>query len=345
MRFIKPNVNINFIGIRHIAYLVSGLMILAGLVSMVIHKGPRYGIDFTGGTLIQVKFQSEVKIDDIKTGLTKLNFGSASVQTIGELGTPEYLIRTEISKETGDNFTEKLQKILSEATGKTAEIRRVEMVGPQVGKDLQQKAFLAIYYSLLLIAIYISGRFEFKWMVSAAMAGALFGLVYFLSVFSVSMAIITGIALAITLALFWFLRLQYAMGAIVALIHDVSITVGLFSIFNKEITLPIVAAILTIIGFSLNDTIIVFDRIRENQKKLSRLSFESMINKSINETLSRTILTSGTVLITVVALFFLGGDIIHDFAFAMIAGVVVGTYSSIYIASPILLIFSNREKS
>jgi preprotein translocase subunit SecF len=345
MRFIKPDVNINFIGIRHIAYLVSCLMILAGIVSLVMHKGPRYGIDFTGGTLIQVKFQSEVKINDIKTGLAQLNFGTASVQTIGEHGTPEYLIRTEISKETGDNFTEKLQKNLSEATGKTAEIRRVEMVGPQVGKDLQEKAFLAIYYSLLLIAIYISGRFEFKWMVSAAMAGALFGLVYFLSVFSVSMAIITGIALAITLALFWFLRLQYAMGAIVALIHDVSITVGLFSIFNKEITLPIIAAILTIIGYSLNDTIIVFDRIRENQKKLSRLSFESMINKSINETLSRTILTSGTVLITVVALFFLGGDIIHDFAFAMIAGVVVGTYSSIYIASPILLIFTNREKS
>jgi preprotein translocase subunit SecF len=345
MRFIKPDINIDFIGKRNIAFLISGLLILISLASLAIHKGPRYGIDFSGGTLIQVKFLSDVKISDIKTGLGQLNFGAASVQTFGEHGTHEYLIRTDIPKETGDNFTEKLRKMLFDATGKEVEIRRVEMVGPQVGKDLQEKALLAIYYCLLLIAIYISGRFEFKWMVSGVMAATLMGLVYFLSLFNVSTAILISVALLITIVLFWFLKLPYAMGAIVAIVHDVAITVGLFSLFDKEFTLPIIAALLTIIGYSLNDTIIVFDRIRENQKKLSRLSYESMINKSINETLSRTVLTSGTTLVVVGALVLLWGDILHYFAFAIIAGIAVGTYSSIYVASPMLLVFANREKS
>jgi preprotein translocase subunit SecF len=153
-----------------------------------------------------------------------------------------------------------------------------------------------------------------------------------------------GAALIVTLFLFWFLELKYAMGAIVALIHDVVITVGLFSILDKEFTLPIIAALLTIIGYSLNDTIIVFDRIRENLKRYHKNPLEFIINKSVNETLSRTILTSMTTLAVVVVLFALGGGIIHDFAFALIVGVLIGTYSSIYVASPILLAWHGRGR-
>jgi len=161
---------------------------------------------------------------------------------------------------------------------------------------------------------------------------------------SVSVPYLIAAALLVSLALFWFLNLKYAMGAIVALIHDVTITVGIFSICNKEFTLPIIAALLTIIGYSLNDTIIVFDRIRENLIKYHKNPLEIVINRSVNETLSRTILTSGTTLIVVVALFVLGGGIIHDFAFALLVGIIVGTYSSIYVASPILLAWNVRGK-
>jgi preprotein translocase subunit SecF len=218
------------------------------------------------------------------------------------------------------------------------------MVGPQVGKDLREKALFAMFYALLLIAIYISGRFELKWILSGVMAGVLMGAVYLLSIFNVSVPFLIAAALIVTLFLFWFLELKYAMGAIVALIHDVTITVGIFSLFGKEFTLPIIAALLTIIGYSLNDTIIVFDRIRENLRKYHKNPLEVVINKSVNETLSRTILTSGTTLVVVVTLFVMGGGIIHDFAFAMMIGIIVGTYSSIYVASPILLAWKVRGK-
>ena len=201
-----------------------------------------------------------------------------------------------------------------------------------------------MFYALLFIAIYISGRFEFKWVLSGVMAGVLMGAVYLLSIFDVSVPFLIVTALVVTLVLFWVLNLKYAMGAIVALIHDVTITVGLFSLFNKEFTLPIIAALLTIIGYSLNDTIIVFDRIRENLRKYQKNPLEIVINRSVNETLSRTLLTSGTTLVVVVALFVLGGGIIHDFAFAMLVGIVVGTYSSIYVASPILLFWKTSGK-
>jgi len=218
------------------------------------------------------------------------------------------------------------------------------MVGPQVGKDLREKALFAMFYSLLFITIYISGRFEFKWISSGIMAAALMSSVYFLSFINVSIPILITAALILALILFWFLNLKYAMGAIVAIIHDVIITVGIFSIFDKEFTLPIIAALLTIIGYSLNDTIIVFDRIRENLKKYRKKPLDFTINKSINETLSRTILTSLTTITVVIALFVMGGGIVHDFAFAMIVGILIGTYSSIYIASPILLIWQRSGK-
>jgi preprotein translocase subunit SecF len=201
-----------------------------------------------------------------------------------------------------------------------------------------------MFYALLFITIYISGRFELKWIISGVVAAALIGAVYISSIFHVSIPFLIGAALIVSLILFWFLELKYAMGAIVALIHDVTITVGIFSIFGKEFTLPVIAALLTIIGYSLNDTIIVFDRIRENIRKHHKQPLNFVINRSINETLSRTILTSLTTLIVVVALFILGGGIIHDFAFALMVGIVVGTYSSIYVASPILLAWQNRGK-
>jgi len=176
------------------------------------------------------------------------------------------------------------------------------------------------------------------------MAGSLMGAVYFLSLFNVGVAFLIGAAVIVTLILFWFLKLKYAMGAIVALIHDITITVGIFSICDKEFSLPIIAALLTIIGYSLNDTIVIFDRIRENLRKYHKNTLEVVINRSINETLSRTILTSLTTLFVVVTLFALGGGIIHDFAFAMIVGVLIGTYSSIFVASPILLAWQKHGK-
>jgi preprotein translocase subunit SecF len=302
------------------------------------------GIHFQGGTLIQVKFVAPVEIDAIKSGLREIGLGKSSVQEFGDQGTNEYLIRTDGSVMTTEGFTTDLQKALASATGSELEMRRVEMVGPQVGQDLREKALFAMFYALLFITIYISGRFELKWMISGIMAAALIGAVYIFTLLNVSIPWLIVGALIVTLVLFWFLELKYAMGAIVALVHDVVITVGLFSIFDKEFTLAIIAALLTIIGYSLNDTIIVFDRIRENLRKYHKNPLEVILNRSINETLSRTLLTSLTTLFVIVTLFVMGGGIIHDFAFALIVGVVVGTYSSVFVASPILLAWQGKQR-
>jgi len=266
------------------------------------------------------------------------------VQQFGQAGDHEYLIRTDATNPAMEGLSEKIEKNLKEATNVAVEIRRVEMVGPQVGQDLREKALFAMFYALLLITVYISGRFELKWAMSGIVAAAIMGSVYLLSLFHVSVPFLMLAALIVSLVIFWFFEFKYAMGAIVALIHDVTITVGMFSMFDKEFTLPIVAALLTIIGYSLNDTIIVFDRIRENLRKYHKEPLSTILNKSINETLSRTILTSGTTMIVVVALFILGGGIIHDFSFALLVGILVGTYSSIFVASPILLAWQTRRK-
>lgn len=344
MQFIKPDININFIGKIKIAFFISLAMILISIASLVMHGGPKYGIDFAGGTLIQVKFNEPVGLNNIKSGLGAIDLENSLVQGFGEKSENEYLIRTDRSVMTTGGFSLKVQQALESSTGKNVTVRRVEMVGPQVGKDLREKALFAMFYALLFIAIYISGRFELKWLLSGVIAGVLMGAVYLLSIFNVSVPYLIAAAIFVSLALFWFLGLKYAMGVTVALIHDVTITVGIFSIFNKEFTLPIIAALLTIIGYSLNDTIIVFDRIRENLRKYHKNPLEIIINRSVNETLSRTILTSLTTLVVVVALFVLGGGIIHDFAFALLVGIVVGTYSSIYVASPILLAWQVRGK-
>ena len=343
MQFIKPDININFIGKRKLAFVFSIVMLTVSIGSLILHGGPRLGIDFQGGTLIQVKFQAPVQIDAIKTGLNSVGLGKSSVQQFGELPDNEYLIRTDSSVMTTEGFTNDVKKALEAQTGGEAEIRRVEMVGPQVGQDLREKALFAMFYALLFITIYISGRFELKWLLSGVVAAALIAAVYLFTLFNVSIPFLIVAALIVTLILFWFLELKYAMGAIVALIHDVTITVGIFSILDKEFTLAIIAALLTIIGYSLNDTIIIFDRIRENLRKYHKKPLEIILNRSINETLSRTILTSITTLFVVVTLFVMGGGIIHDFAFALIVGVAVGTYSSVFVASPILLAWQGKQ--
>jgi preprotein translocase subunit SecF len=343
MQFIKPDINIDFIGKRKLAFVLSIVMLTISIGSLIMHGGPRLGIDFQGGTLIQVKFSTPVEIDNIKTGLSTVGLDKSSVQQFGELLDNEFLIRTDGSVVTTEGFTDNVKKALTTETGGDAEIRRVEMVGPQVGQDLREKALFAMFYALLFITIYISGRFELKWLLSGVVAVALIGAVYLFTLFSVSIPFLIVAALIVTLILFWFLELKYAMGAIVALIHDVTITVGLFSIFDKEFTLAIIAALLTIIGYSLNDTIIIFDRIRENLRKYHKKPLEIIINRSINETLSRTILTSLTTLFVIVTLFVMGGGIIHDFAFALIVGVAVGTYSSVFVASPILLAWQGKQ--
>jgi preprotein translocase subunit SecF len=344
MQFIKSDINIDFIGKRKIAFFLSALFILISIGSLIVKKGPRYGIDFAGGTLIQVRFEKPVEVESIKSGLAALGMEGSSVQAFGDAGDNEFLVRTDTSLTTSADFSDRLKSALTSATGNAAEIRRVEMVGPQVGKDLREKALFAMFCALLFITIYISGRFELKWMISGLVAALLVSAVYALGLFNVSVPVLMVAAMVVTLVLFWFLELKYAMGAIVALVHDVTITVGIFSLCDKEFTLPIIAALLTIIGYSLNDTIIVFDRIRENLRRYHKNSLDVIINRSVNETLSRTILTSGTTMLVLLSLFILGGGIIHDFAFAMIVGVGVGTYSSIFVASPILMFWQKQPK-
>jgi preprotein translocase subunit SecF len=273
-----------------------------------------------------------------------MQLAASAVQQFGQAEDNEYLIRTDATTTAMEGLAEKIDQRLTEATDVPVEIRRVEMVGPQVGQDLREKALFAMFYALLFITVYISGRFELKWAKSGIVAAAIMSAVYLLSLFNVSVPFLMLAALIVSLVIFWFFEFKYAMGAIVAIIHDVTITIGIFSLFDKEFTLPIVAALLTIIGYSLNDTIIVFDRIRENLRKYHKEPMTTIINRSINETLSRTILTSLTTLVVVIALFALGGGIIHDFSFALLVGVLVGTYSSIYVASPILLAWQARRK-
>ena len=349
MQFIKSNLNIDFIGKRKMAFYLSLAMILISLIFLLFNRGPRYGIDFAGGSEVTIRFNETVEPKELRVGLEQIGIANAGIQALGgEVGSStgsSYLIRTDQTEENAKVFVAQIKGDLPTAMGRELEFRKFDMVGPQVGKDLQEKALLAMFFALLFITVYISGRFELKWMLSAVMAGALAGAVYMLSLFNVSIPFLILAALVVALVLCWFLELKYAMGAIVALIHDVTIVVGIFSIFDKEFTLPIIAALLTIIGYSLNDTIIVFDRIRENLRKHHRQALGNIINRSINETLSRTLLTSLTTLIVVVALFTLGGGIIHDFAFALIVGVLVGTYSSVFVASPILMAWQGQKKT
>ncbi|WP_461209545.1 protein translocase subunit SecD [Desulfocurvus sp. DL9XJH121] len=344
LTIIRPGTKIDFIGRRKLAFGLSALVIAVGLASLAVNGGPKYGIDFAGGITVQVKADHEVEIGSLKDALAGSGLKDAVVQRLGLDEDHEFMIRISEKDRTTDQVRTMVEDALAKTPQGSFEIQRQEMVGPKVGADLRASALEAMFYAVLLIAIYISGRFEARWFVSAIMAAVLSGGVYLLGLASVPLSLLIVAALAITLGLCWYLRLNYALGAVVALIHDVIITVGVFSLLGKEFDLTIVAALLTIIGYSLNDTIIVFDRIRENLHGKKKPSFKEIINTSVNQTLSRTLLTSGTTLLVVLALFFFGGGVIHDFAFALLVGVVVGTYSSVFVASPILMGFGpSRE--
>jgi preprotein translocase subunit SecF len=295
MEIIKSDTQFNFVRLMKPAVILSLAVILIGIGSLIFHGGPNYGIDFAGGSLIQVKFAQETSADKIRGALKPLGFEGSIIQNFGP---NEVIIRTAETDPKG--LTSRVEEAFTAAFGKGAyETRRIEVVGPKVGKDLTRKALLAIIFSWIGILIYVGVRFEFR----------------------------------------------YALGGIIALIHDVMITITFLSVFDKEFDLNIVAALLTIIGYSINDTIVIFDRIRENTRKNIRMPLFDVINISVNQTLSRTILTSLTVFLVLIVLFVFGGAVIHDFTFALLVGTVAGVYSTVFIASPIVLLFEKIKPS
>ncbi|GAB6038456.1 protein translocase subunit SecF [Fundidesulfovibrio butyratiphilus] len=335
---IKPGINIDFMRFRKIAYCFSILLVLAGVVSLVAKGGPRYGVDFAGGMTIQVKFTAPVAPQKIKAPLDEAGLPNLVVQRLGQEKDNTFLIRASEHGDALDTMRSTVDTALRKAFGdKNYDVQRVEMVGPKVGADLRAGALNAVYYAVLLIAIYISGRFEQRWLAAGAMAGGLWTCSWALAKLGVPTAYLILAALAVTLLLCWALKLKFALGAVLADIHDIMITVGIFSLFNIEFDLTIVAALLTILGYSLNDTIIVYDRIRENFRHGDGKPMAQVINEAVNQTLSRTLLVSGTSLLAVVCLFLFGGSVMRDFSLAMIIGIVTGTYSSIFVASPILV--------
>jgi preprotein translocase subunit SecF len=342
MEFIKPGLNFNFVGNRYYAFAVSGTMILLSIIMLIVRGGPNYGVDFTGGVVIQVKLDKQHSPAEIREALKGSPLQDSIIQEFGEKGQFEYLIRATNPELEAAGLGDAAKQALSAKFGSGVDIRKVEMVGPKVGEDLRRKALLAIFYSILLIAVYISGRFELKWVMSGFMAAGLFLAVYVAYLFNVSVVWLIVIAILMTLFLCSVLKLKWALGAIISLIHDLTVVVGAFAITDREISLTVIAAFLTILGYSLNDTIIVYDRIRENLGKSRKQSLAELMNKAINETLSRTILTSSTVLIVVLFLFLFGGPVIHDFAFAMLIGVITGTWSSVFVASPVLLFWESE---
>jgi len=291
MEIFPPDTRFDIVGKWRI---FAGASVLAAVLSVLLlgFKGLNMGIDFRGGTLVQVRFDKTQTIGKIRSAVISLSLGDTVVQEFGS--NREYLIRVEKSLSTTRGVGEKVAGVLSKEFGKdTFEIRRTESVGPKVGADLRQKALSSMLFALIGILIYVSIRFQFR----------------------------------------------QAVASVVALLHDVLITAGVFSLSGKEFTLPIVAALLTIIGYSLNDTIVVFDRIRENTRLSRRSEYIDLINQSVNQTLSRTVLTSGTTLVAVIAFLVLGGEVISDVAFTLVIGIIAGTYSSIYVASPLLLVW------
>ena len=289
MRFLSKT-NIDFISKQKITGFLSITLIVAGIASLIMKGGPLLSIDFTGGTVAQVKFEKPVELGQLRETLSDYGFKGAEIV---EFGSPdEILIKTQFSGSSSE-----ISEKLTLALGNSFTLRRVESVGPKIGKELQTDALKAIGLALLLILIYITFRFD----------------------------------------------RYYALGSVMALIHDVLITLGVFSLLDYEINLSIIAAFLTIVGYSLNDTIVVFDRIRENLPKFIKKTLNDVVNISLNETLNRTVITSLTTMMVVVILFLWGGKVINLFAFALIIGVFVGTYSSLFVASPVMVYFEKRS--
>ncbi len=288
MRILNKGTKIDFMGKRKIAMVLSLALVIGSLVTLAM-RGLDFGIDFTGGTLIEVAYPDAVDLGGIRSVLENAGFSDVQVQHFGTAR--DVLIRIAPRADTASaKLSEEVMAALAGADP-SVEKRRVEFVGPQVGDELTEQGGLAVLYSLIGILIYVALRFEYR----------------------------------------------FSVGAVVALVHDVTITLGLFSLLQVEFDLTVLAAILAVIGYSLNDTIVVFDRIRENFRKMRKGSPEEIMNASINQTLSRTLMTSGTTLMVLVALFVFGGEIIHAFALALIVGIFVGTYSSIFVAGALSL--------
>ncbi len=267
-------------------------------IILLTFKGLNYGVDFKGGTLIELRAKdSQINITNLRESLLNMKLGDVSVKQFGKEN--DFLIKFEKKNDNNPNFIQEIKEDLTKSVGPGFNFRRVENVGPKVSAELLRSGVVAILLSLGAMLFYIWIRFE------------------------------------------W----QFSLGAIVALLHDVLITLGVFSLFNLEINLSIVAAVLTIVGYSMNDTVVIFDRVRENLKKFSDIKIFNLTNISINETLSRTIITSATTLLALLSIYFLGGEILKGFALAIILGVVFGTYSSIYIANPILVLLKVSQRT
>ncbi|MCW9079644.1 MAG: protein translocase subunit SecF [Gammaproteobacteria bacterium] len=289
MKILKSKQNIDFMGKRQIA-LVFSLVLIAISIGSIVARGLSLGIDFTGGTLIEVGYSEPADLESVRKALVDSGHGDSSVQ---QFGTPrDILIRLASSPDADSaRLSNEVFAALSRAADSKIELRRVEFVGPQVGDELAEDGALAVLVALIAILMYVAMRFEWR----------------------------------------------FAVGSVIALVHDVIIVVGLFALLQVEFDLPVLAAVLAVIGYSLNDTIVVFDRIRENFRKMRKGEPVEIVNRSLNETLSRTLVTSLTTILVLLALFFLGGEIIHGFAFALLVGVLIGTYSSIYVASTSIL--------
>ena len=303
MELLKPGTRIDFIGKMRKGIFISIALIIISIGSLIYHKGPNWGVEFTGGTEIHIKLAKEVSIADINKTLDQTGYPPNVVQQLGLTGDHEYLIRFSpdlVKFDQIQDFQTELEKIIAtHESFKGGSIQRVDYIGPRVGKELIRKAIIAILLGCVGILIYVMIHFEFG----------------------------------------------FAMGAVIALIHDTIITLGAITIMDKEFTLALVAALLTVIGYSVNDTIIIFDRIRENMKKRGKLGIKEVVNEGINQTLTRTILTSFTVFLVLIPLFIFGGSVIHDFAFTLIVGAIVGTYSSIFIASSFVVYWRQRKSS
>jgi preprotein translocase subunit SecF len=285
------NASYDFVGRRRWFYIASGTLMAISLLSILARGGLNYGIDFTGGTLIQVRYDKPVTVADVRRGLDDVKLGSAVIQQFGDA--QEYLIRLPQEKDQKpEQLTQEVRAALGKATGAKVEIRRVEFVGPQVGRDLQLQALYAVLAGMAGILIYVAIRFDFR-------GGVI---------------------------------------SIVAIAHDVIVTLGALSVGNREMSLPVLAALLTIVGYSINDTIVVFDRIRESRGRGLRKgqSLADLVNGAVNQTLSRTILTSFTTFVSALVLFAFGGEVLRDFAFALVVGVITGTYSSVAAASLVM---------
>ncbi len=290
IEFIKSGTQFDFVGKFKYTTIISLVLVLASLYFAVTKM--KYGVDFRGGAEIQIKFDKSITLDELRTMLDKKGFSGATVQTIGEDDTNEYLVKVLGSEENINQITHQISDALTtsfENQGPT--VRKVDMVGPKAGAELRMSGFLAMFWAMLAIMIYVGLRFDFR----------------------------------------------YSPGAIIALFHDVSLVLGYFALTGTEFTLQIVAAILAVIGYSVNDTVIVYDRVREHEEKYTGLPLATHINNATNETLSRTILTSGATLFVTITMMILGGLAIRDFFIAMTIGIVVGTYSSVFIAAPVTL--------